>query len=257
MENENKKYEIYQTAKVAAKWWADRIDGTIVDIIWGQEKITVLEGILKLIKEPKLVRALSQNPEFSKVIVGIPPKILDVLGKLSEMASKGNLRDIEVNFLDNIVSTREKGLKEKQIVFPLQRKRFEQVLTDMICEQIEKDGVAYLSSNSEGVGYNILSFAADRCEIETDKKGPFTFADYFEMFVSKDKIETRYNEDDRYDTSYCTEEGWEYINKDMDKLTQGEDYLQRRILGDGYDEDLEEQKKTNKSKNDSDGRGGI
>ncbi len=233
---ENKKV-IYQTAKVAAKWWADRIDGTIIDVIWSKDFVAGMKTVFEFIRHPELAEIFDSAENVEKY------RLLNIL----ENETK-NVDKLHIGFINDFVNERERKIYNRT-VFPMQRERFERILTELISEKLDKNGCAYLCSNGNGTSANPVSFAAEKSEIETDEKGPFIFGDYIEMYVERDKIVARFNEEDYPETVYCPKEGWEYINKKMDQQTQSREELIEEIIG--------KPKNSDDEKNNSDGKGGM
>ncbi len=167
MENVQTEKKVPNSVKFAVKWWADRLDGTVRDLYPTEE----------------------EAKEF--------------FFKGLELDEK-NLEEDLKNLIIKMYRKKEEEF-ELLCIFPAQRKRFEELLTKQILEEIESQKVSLLMVGENGAEF-ALAVVAEKCEIDNGKNSIFTFAPCVHMFVDKNKVEVRYDEDERLITLFDEKE---------------------------------------------------
>lgn len=222
--------KIRRMAAVTAKWWADRISGQVCDLIFSKETIDKYKLIKICLEDPITfqVAATTSTPAF---VNGVE-KMLIVAKKIGVSPT-----DLMRYSMENSLNDLEKKNKNNAVSWA-QRELFEANLNELIVQEIEKNGFAYLHSDRDGTSCNILSYAGDRSGIDCGKDGVFTFAEYVDMFVDADKVVARFDKVEKYEEICNSSSSLDDANKNMGSCRQGKEFIENAIFGNEKDRSL-------------------
>lgn len=156
----------------AVNWWLDRLDGSI-----DRDMVNL---------------AKSRLQKFSEE---------DILNFALEMKQDKSKSEEYLSLYSSFMTVKDYEYKKDFYILAEQRRRLEIKLKSLISKDIEKRNISYLYTDDKGFAGGTLALAMNLTSIKQANNNGITMSvlpSSVEMFISRDKVEIRYNEREMY-----------------------------------------------------------